>query len=86
MNGKASIVVICFLPYVYNNQGREDKANIAGLFNIWSLMHLTGLSPKYFGLESVNFPVIVSIEVLTIIPFLRPVYKYSCVPYFDVSS
>ena len=75
MNGNASIVVICFLPYVYSNHGRDDNANIAGFPNICNLMHFTGLRPKYLGLESVNLPVIVSIDVLTIIPFFNPVYK-----------
>ncbi len=69
---------------MYNSQGLDDNAKIAGFPNTYNLMHLTGLSPKYLGLESVNFPVIVSIDVLTIMPFFKPVYKYSCVPYFDV--
>ena len=49
-------------------------------------MHLTGLIPKYLGLESVNFPVIVSIDVLISIPLASPVYRYNYEPYFSWSS
>ncbi len=59
------------------SQGLDESARIAGFPKIDSFMHLTGCEPRYFGLESVNFPVIVSIDVLTIIPFPSPAYKYS---------
>ena len=48
-----------------------------GFPKISNLINLTGLLPKYLGLESVNFPVIGSMDVLTIIPFASPAYKYS---------
>lgn len=59
------------------SQGLEDKANIADFPNIFNFIHLTGCEPKYLGLESVSFPVMVSIDVLTIIPFPNPAYKYN---------
>lgn len=46
-------------------------------------MSFTGLLPRYLGLESVNLPVIESIEVLTIIPFWSPAYRYNSKPYLS---
>ena len=55
------------------SQGLEERAKIAGFPKTFIFIHLTGLTPKYLGLESVSFPVTVSIDVLMSIPLASPV-------------